>query len=84
MFFTGSVQGVGFRFAAERIANRMDLEGFVRNLPDGRVEALCEGPEDALRDFLGELTMDMDGYISASDIKWCPALGEFSGFRILY
>ncbi|MBN1787723.1 MAG: acylphosphatase [Sedimentisphaerales bacterium] len=43
IFFTGSVQGVGFRFTAHRIASRYGLTGFVRNMPDGRVEMLAQG-----------------------------------------
>ncbi len=47
IFFAGSVQGVGFRFTAQRIALRYGLSGFVRNMPDGRVEMLVQGsPED--------------------------------------
>lgn len=44
----GDVQGVGFRFAAQREAAALGLTGWVRNLPDGRVEAEFEGPRDAL------------------------------------
>lgn len=43
VFFSGSVQGVGFRFTAQRIAMRYELSGFVRNLHDGRVEMFVQG-----------------------------------------
>ena len=46
-YYSGSVQGVGFRFAAQRAASNFGLTGWVRNLGDGRVEVLCEGKEPA-------------------------------------
>ena len=50
-FLSGRVQGVGFRFYAERMANREGIHGWVRNLPDGRVEAAAEGEADAVERF---------------------------------
>ena len=44
-WFRGTVQGVGFRFTTRRLADRRRVGGFVRNLPDGRVEVVVEGPE---------------------------------------
>lgn len=48
---SGRVQGVGFRFFAEAAGRREGLQGAVRNLPDGSVEAVCEGPGDAMARF---------------------------------
>ncbi|MDX1573172.1 MAG: acylphosphatase [Methylophaga sp.] len=45
----GTVQGVGFRVATEQQANNLQLSGWVRNLPDGRVEILAQGEEQALQ-----------------------------------
>ena len=52
---SGEVQGVGFRFFAQRSAARHQVRGYVRNLEDGRVEALAEGPEKAVEEFKHDL-----------------------------
>ena len=52
---SGEVQGVGFRFFAQRAAARHQVTGYVRNLPDGRVEALAEGPADSVEGFKHDL-----------------------------
>ena len=46
LFYSGRVQGVGFRFTAQRIASGFAVTGWVRNLPDDRVEMLVEGEKD--------------------------------------
>ncbi len=48
---SGRVQGVGFRFFAEDAAAREGLHGWVRNLPDGRVEIFAEGEAEAVERF---------------------------------
>lgn len=49
-FVAGRVQGVGFRAATQATAQRLNLRGWVRNLPDGRVEVLAAGSREALED----------------------------------
>jgi acylphosphatase len=51
----GRVQGVGYRFFAERAAEDLGLRGWVRNLPDGNVESVVEGEEDAVSRYLARL-----------------------------
>ena len=55
VFYEGRVQGVGFRFTVRHIAKGFDVTGWVRNLPDGRVELQVTGQEDEVRAFLGQL-----------------------------
>lgn len=82
---SGLVQGVGYRFFAERVANRYGLKGFCRNLPNGTVEVVAEGNHGLLSDYVRELKR---GPISASvravDVKWGEYRGEFKGFRIQF
>jgi acylphosphatase len=52
VFYEGHVQGVGFRFTVRHIAKGFDVTGWVRNLPDGRVELQIMGEEDEVRAFL--------------------------------
>ncbi len=55
VFYEGRVQGVGFRFTVRYIAKGFDLTGWVRNLPDGRVELQVSGDEEELRAFLDQI-----------------------------
>lgn len=51
----GRVQGVGFRYFAQRTATELRLGGYVRNLDDGRVEVYAVGPEERLSELAGRL-----------------------------
>jgi acylphosphatase len=74
VFYEGRVQGVGFRYTARRVAAGFDVAGYVRNLPDGRVELVASGDGgevdgflDALRD--SELAGHIDGETTADIVK---------------
>ena len=52
VFYTGHVQGVGFRWNSQSIARRFPVGGWVRNLPDGRVEMVVEGEDHEVQGYL--------------------------------
>lgn len=84
-YITGRVQGVGFRYHALQSAKDYQLKGWVRNLHDGRVEVLAEGPHEDLNRLLGDLRK---GPISADvtdvDYEFSNARGDFNGFNVRY
>lgn len=82
--FAGHVQGVGFRWTTKRIARGYDVSGYVKNLPDGRVELVVEGPADVVRQMLAELGETMRDNIREMRADTAEASGEFraAGFVI--
>ena len=82
---SGMVQGVGFRFFVLREARRYRLGGYVRNLPSGKVEIEAEGDAGLLRDFLKEVRRGpLGAHVSAMDVSWGEASGQFDGFEIRF
>lgn len=85
VYWSGRVQGVGFRYTAESVALELSLTGWVRNLPDGRVEAVCEGSETSLKTLLDKIRAGpMDRYIQQVQATWDRASGEFDDFEIRF
>ncbi len=83
VFYSGNVQGVGFRFTAVGIADALGVKGWVRNCEDGRVEVLAEGEDEKLKEFLEKLkTGPLRHYIRDTDVKWQEFTGEFKDFDI--
>ncbi len=83
--FRGLVQGVGFRYFTERSARRLGLVGWVRNLPDGDVEALLEGPENLVREAIESCRQGPAGARVANlEVDWQPAGGDLEGFTVRY
>ncbi len=86
LYISGYVQGVGFRWHAERVARNIGgLTGFVRNLGDGRVEVVVEGDEASLHQFKKDLEEGTLGRnIDQVETNEEPYTGEFSGFSIVF
>jgi len=85
VFAGGRVQGVAYRYFAEKQAARLGLTGWVRNLPDGRVEVLAEGPASEVEAFLDRLKAGPSlARVDSFDVMREPATGEFRGFRIAF
>lgn len=83
VFFTGRVQGVGFRYSTRQVAQGYEVTGFVRNLDDGRVELIAEAEEDEARAFLAGLhESQLGSHIRSETVDWQPATGEYKGFQI--
>lgn len=78
--FSGRVQGVGFRYTACRIAQRYEVTGYVRNLPDGRVELLAEGSCRQVEDFVQDVAEQMRDYISTQTQQSGPPTGGYRSF----
>jgi acylphosphatase len=84
LFVRGRVQGVFFRASAQREAKRLGLTGWVKNRPDGAVELLAEGEEDALKELLGWAHHGPSAArVERVDIRWRSFVGDFSDFRIV-
>ena len=85
VFYSGRVQGVGFRITTEEHAQEYGVIGWVRNLRDGRVELVAEAEETALQQLLQAIrTGPMKNFINQVEISWSNATDTFDEFEIRY
>ena len=84
VYFSGIVQGVGFRYAVHRYATALSVVGFVRNLPDGRVEMKAEGDKAILSELINRITAHFEGSLSGKQIYWEKHLEGFKSFEITF
>ena len=84
IIFVGRVQGVGFRFTAYNVANRYGLTGWVRNILDGSVEMLAQGPSDDIDDCLRDINNTLADYIRETKIEEIPPNPQYKDFKITF
>jgi len=85
IFFSGRVQGVGFRYTVKTIATGFEVTGTVKNLADGRVELLAEGDKRELEEFAQAIRdSEVGGFIRQEEASWNESKGEFRGFEIVH
>jgi acylphosphatase len=83
IYYSGKVQGVGFRYTTKDVATGYEVTGIVRNLADGRVELMAEGAREELEVFQqGIRESGLGRLISNERVTWEEARGEFRGFEI--
>lgn len=84
MFYSGKVQGVGFRMNAQYISHRLGITGWVKNLPNGQVEIIAEADEERINSFLQEMKQSFSVYIENVDITWEEPTNEFTVFGVRF
>ncbi len=84
IIYSGAVQGVGFRFTAQRVAMPLNLTGWVRNVPDGTVEVVAEGEEQNLVNFIDKVKKAMKNYMRGTKVDWEEYREEFDSFGIKF
>lgn len=85
VFISGRVQGVNFRASARAYAREIGVSGWVRNLDDGRVEAVFEGPRPAVQRMVSWCySGPAHARVDAVDVHWEKPTGEERGFSIIW
>jgi acylphosphatase len=80
---TGKVQGVFYRAETASRAKQFNITGWIRNLPDGRVEAIFEGEENNVQKIIDFCRKGPpNAYVTDVDVRWDEWKGEFEGFLI--
>ncbi len=74
--------GVGFRYTVKRFASALKLSGWVRNIPDGRVEILVEGAKEDIERLIQQVDARFAGYIKDKEISFTSAQAKFKDFLI--
>jgi acylphosphatase len=85
VYISGVVQGVGYRYSAMRAARSLAVTGWVKNLPDGRVEAVIEGPAADVEQMIGWCRQGPSGSrVSGVEVTYLPYQGEFGSFDLAW
>ncbi len=84
IFYSGNVQGVGFRYTVKSVATGFEVTGSVRNLPDGRVELVAEGAPNELKAFQQAIRDEgLEHFIDREEVSWGETQDGFRGFEIV-
>ncbi len=84
VWYSGHVQGVGFRYTVKNLALGYEVTGTIRNLSDGRVELLAEGAKDELKAFQQAIRdSGMGPLIAHEEATWSHPGNQFRGFAIV-
>ena len=84
VLYSGRVQGVGFRYTVRSIAKRHPVRGYVKNLSDGRVEVVAQGPPAAVDDLLAEVASEFEGNIADCERRAIAPPELFTTFEIRF
>jgi acylphosphatase len=82
VYFSGHVQGVGFRYQTLQVAKGFEVSGFVRNLPDGRVQLEAEGAAGEVAAFVAAVQEQLESYIRKTERGAARRPAQFTGFAI--
>ena len=84
IYYSGRVQGVGFRYTVKALATGFEVTGTIGNLSDGRVELVAEGTKEELESFRrGIQDCEVGRFIRNENAIWSDASGEYRGFEIV-
>lgn len=84
ILFSGTVQGVGFRYTTLNYAREVNLMGWVKNLSDGRVEICAQGSKKVLKQFIDQVKNHFQGYITDCEVDFGDVKEEFKNFQIIH
>jgi len=84
VFYSGRVQGVGFRYTAVAISRDYPVTGWVKNLDDGRVQLVVEGPPKDVAAFLEAVRQRWKDNLKKEDVQNSDATGKFKDFHLEY
>ena len=83
VYFSGRVQGVGFRYQSLQVSKEFDVTGYVKNLPDGRVQVEAEGEKAEVEAFIAAIEERMHGHVRKVERSAARRPAQFQGFSIL-
>ncbi len=83
IYYSGIVQGVGFRYTTQCFAVNLGLVGWVKNLSDGRVEMIAVGEQKQISEFLQQVESRFSGSLHGTDVTYDEFPTAFMGFRVM-